>query len=88
MQFVRVRFGSDVHRNGSIVKQLVKKHGARQVNAMVQGAALLGWQDLRSLNSVEGIGRQWAQAAYWQHQNHGDWHPPEALRAIFKRLGT
>ena len=55
-------------RNGSIVKQLWKRYGPSEVEVMVKGAALLGWKDLRGLWSKEGIGRRWAQTAYWNRE--------------------
>jgi len=52
-------------RNASIIRQLWKRYGPSEVEVMVKGAALLGWKDLRGLYSKEGIGRRWAQTAYW-----------------------
>src|SRR5690242_18700154 len=49
MAFVRASFPSDVARNGSVVKQLWKKWSPQDVEAMVKGAALLGWRDLRAI---------------------------------------
>ena len=68
MAFVRVTFASDPRRNGSILKQLWKRYGPQEVEVMVKGAALLGWKDLRGLWSKEGIGRRWAQTAYWNRE--------------------
>jgi hypothetical protein len=68
MAFVRERFASDPRRNGSILKQLWKRYGPQEVEVMVKGAALLGWKDLRGLWSKEGIGRRWAQTAYWNRE--------------------
>lgn len=70
MQFVRETWGPEnAQRNGSILKALVKRWPERDVEAMIRGAALLGWQDLRAVNSAEGLGRRMAQAAYWQQAN-------------------
>ena len=67
--FVRERWGRPaLPRNGSIVKQLWKRYGPSEVEVMVKGAALLGWKDLRGLWSKEGIGRRWAQTAYWNRE--------------------
>lgn len=81
MAFVRVSFPSDVARNGSIVKALIRKYGADEVEVMVQGAAQLGWTDLRALNAAEGVGRRWATAAYWQRVNTAE-RPRERLEAL------
>lgn len=81
MAFVRVSFPSDPARNGSIVKALLRKWGERDVEAMVKGAALLGWRDLRAINSADGVGRRWSQAAFWSHENTAA-RPRERLEGI------
>lgn len=88
MAFIRTHFPSDVAKNGSIVKQLIRKWGIDEVEVMVKGAALLKWQDLRAINSADGVGRRWAQAAYWQSQNARGHAPkmPERVREILKAL--
>lgn len=85
MAFVRVSFPSDPARNGSVVKQLLKKWGPRDVEAMVKGAALLGWKDLRAINAADGVGRRWSQAAYWSHENTAA-RPRERLEGIAQVL--
>lgn len=81
MAFVRTSFPSDAARNGSICKALIRKYGADEVEVMVQGAAQLGWKDLRALNAAEGVGRRWATAAYWQRVNTAE-RPRERLEGI------
>ena len=53
---------------------------------MVKGAAALGWQDLRTINSKDGLGRRMAIARYWQSEHH---QKPqlESLAAVLKRKG-
>lgn len=80
MLYVRTHFPSDPARNGSVLKQLLQKWSERDVEAMVKGAALLGWTDLRAINSADGVGRRWAQAAYWQHANQE--RPRERLESL------
>lgn len=88
MAFVRERFPSDPRRNGSILKQLWKRYGPNEVEVMVRGAAQLGWKDLRGLWSKEGIGRRWAQAAYWQRENKAPAkHSLESVAATLKARG-
>jgi len=79
MAFVRERFASDPKRNGSILRQLWKRYGPSEVEVMVKGAALLGWKDLRGLYSKEGIGRRWAQTAYWNREKRA---PAKTLNAL------
>lgn len=83
MAFVRERFASDPRRNGSILKQLWKRFGPDEVEIMVKGAALLGWKDLRGLYAKEGIGRRWAQTAYWHQQKRA---PAETLESVAQTL--
>jgi len=87
MQFVREQWGREaLMLNGSIVKALWKKWPEREVEAMVKGAAALGWQDLRTINSKDGLGRRMAIARYWQSEHH---QKPqlESLAAVLKRKG-
>lgn len=74
-------------REAAILKRLVKKFGAQEVEHMLRGAKYLGWNTLRSLGSAEGLGRRWAVEAYWQREKRRDWKPPEALREIFAKWG-
>lgn len=74
-------------RNGSIVKALFKRWPERDVEAMVRGAALLGWQDLRAIYAAEGVGRRWAMAAYWSRENKRDVVVPDSVKAIFRSMG-
>ena len=55
-------------KQANILRRLVKMYGLHDVEVMVRGAALLGWKDLRGLYSKEGIGRRWAQTAYWNRE--------------------
>lgn len=87
MAFVREKFASDPKRNGSILKQLWKRYGPSEVEVMVKGAALLGWKDLRGLWSKEGIGRRWAQTAYWNQQKKRA-PVPQALKDIFRSMAN
>lgn len=89
--YVRERWGrANLPRNGSIVKQLWKRYGPNEVEVMVKGAALLGWQDLRGLWSKEGIGRRWATQKYWESQNRNRklaGRELEAVAAVLKAKG-
>ena len=88
MQFVRETWGREnLPRNGSIVKALWKRWPERDVEAMVRGAAALGWQDLRTVNSADGLGRRMAMARYWQEQQKHPTKLPERVRAILRSLG-
>lgn len=89
MQFVRERWGREaLTMNGSIVKALWKKWGERDTEAMVKGAAALGWQDLRAVNSRDGLGRRMAMAKFWETENRQPAQQSlESLGASFKRLG-
>ena len=68
----------------SIVKQLVKRWGMRETEAMIRGAHLLGWTDLRAVNATDGVGRRWALTAYWQEQNRHGGKIPERVRKILR----
>ena len=86
--FVRETWGREaLKRNGSCVKALWKKWGARNTEAMVKGAALLGWPDLRTINSADGLGRRMALAKFWAQENTRPPKMPERLLSIFQRLG-
>jgi len=87
MAFVRERFPSDPKRNGSILRQLWKRYGPSEVEVMVKGAAQLGWKDLRGLYSKEGIGRRWAQSAYWNQEKRAPAKTLNSLGDIFKAKG-
>lgn len=77
-------------RDASIVKNLWRRFDGREIEAMIRGAHLLGWRTLRGLNSNDGLGRRWAQAAWWQHVNQ---RPrtrlmvPQPLKEIFREMG-
>jgi len=72
MALAREQFGDiPVRRRCSIVKQLTRKLGAEETGRLMEGARLLGWTDLRWLNSQDGKGRRMALAAYWHHENTG-----------------
>ena len=82
MAYVRVQFPGNDKRNGSILKYLLMKWGAREVEQMLRGAARLGFEDLRPLYSRSGDGRRTALAAYFGEQKRAK--APESLRSIFK----
>lgn len=88
MAFVRTTWGAEhAPRNGSIVKQLWRKWGERDVEAMVRGAALLGWADLRAINAKEGLGRRMAIARYWQEENAPRKAKlPDAVKSILRAM--
>lgn len=87
MQFVREHWGREqMARNGSILKALFRRWPEREVEAMVKGAALLKWEDLRAIYASEGVGRRWAMAAYWQSQKQVP-DRLESLGAVFKAKG-
>jgi len=88
--FVREHFHGElsVERNLSIAARLVKRWGIVETSHVVEGAALLGWKDLRGLNGPDGIGFRWAKEAYWRDRNkRQNWKPPEPLKQIFKEMG-
>lgn len=87
---VRETWGREaLPQNGSIVKALVRKYGLDDVEVMVRGAKQLGWTGLLGLNAAEGIGRRWAQAAWWaqENQNPHARQQVESLGALFKARG-
>ena len=68
--YVKSHFdGLSLERNLSICKQLTRKWGLEQTSQVVEGAALLGWKDLRGLNGGDAIGFRWAREAYWRERN-------------------
>lgn len=69
-QAVRLCGGQESFRKESnILKRLVKQFGMGEVERMLLGAQLLGWDSLKSLGSAEGLGRRWALTAFWQSEN-------------------
>jgi hypothetical protein len=86
--FVREHFdGLPLPRNLSIAKQLGKKWGLEETSRLIEGAALLGWKDLRGLQADGGIGLRWARERYWREQNRRTkWKPPTSMKQIFKEL--
>ncbi len=89
MQFVRERWGREALKlNGSIVKALWKKWGERETEAMVKGAAALGWQDLRAVNSRDGLGRRMAMARYWKDQQQHSAKLPERVKVILWKMAA
>jgi hypothetical protein len=74
-------------KEAAILKRLVKRHGAEDVETMLKGAQVLGWRTLTSLGSKDGLGRRWATEAYWRAQNERKkWTPPERLKAILREV--
>lgn len=73
----------------NILKRLVLRYGGPDVEVMLKGAQQLGWKDLRSLGSKEGLGRRWAQEAYWQahNQNKHAGKQLEGVAAVLKARG-
>lgn len=69
MAFVRTTWGAEnAPRNGSIVRALLRKYSELEVEAMVRGAALLGFGDLRIINGEAGEGRRNCMSAYYRQQ--------------------
>lgn len=56
-------------KEARILQRLVKQFGPDDVERMLLGAQLLGWDSLKSLGSAEGLGRRWALSAFWQSEN-------------------
>lgn len=69
-----------------ILARLVKQYGAPEVEKMLHGATLLGWNSLRSLGSAEGLGRRMAIKKYWDAEKRAP-SRLESLGQTFKRLG-
>lgn len=67
-----------------LIKRLLARWPLTEVEAMVKGAARLGWKSLRGVSSQDGLGRRWAQAAYWQSQNAAEL--PQSVRDIFRQF--
>lgn len=67
-----------------ILKRLLARWPLGEVEAMVKGAARLGWESLRGINSAEGLGRRWARAAYWQTQNEAPL--AKSVQEIFRQF--
>lgn len=66
---------------------LVSRFGPSQTEAMLQGALLLGWHTMKSLGSVEGTARAWAQERYWHEANQRPVKLPAPMRsALLKYL--
>jgi len=62
-----------------ILKRLVQAYGPDEVERMIAGAQRLGWRDLKSLGSKEGLGRRWALEAFWQSEKRA---PAKTLNAL------
>lgn len=66
---VLLRSPEVLKRELHIMARLYHKFGANEVERMLLGAQLLGWDSLKSLGSAEGLGRRWALTAFWQSEN-------------------
>jgi hypothetical protein len=87
MGFARQHFPhAPIGETSSIVAQLLRKWPLREVEAMVKGAALLGWTHLRSVNSKAGLGRRWAMIRYWDEQKKPK-HVLESLGQVLQAKG-
>ena len=75
-----------VNRDASVVKRLFGQYGPRETEAMIRGAHLLGWQDLRGLASAAGVGRRWASSAWWQHENSRRTQTSLDVRSILRDM--
>lgn len=89
MAFVRETWGQEnAPRNGSILKQLARKFPEADVEAMVRGAKILGFSDLRIINGEAGEGRRNCMAAYYRQQA-SDRKPfrkmPDTVKAILRK---
>lgn len=79
MQYVRENFKSDVNRNGSMLRNLYRRFREDEVEAMVKGAKLLGWRDLRAIHAKDGLGRRWAMQRFWDGEKRAH---PTTLKAL------
>lgn len=88
MAFVRETWGSEnAPRNGSIVRQLWRKYSEAEVEAMVRGAALLGFTDLRIINGAAGEGRRNCMSAYYRSRQRAPVGKlPQQVAAILKGM--
>lgn len=66
-----------------ILARLVKQFGAQDVERMIRGAMALGWRDLKSIGSKDGLGRRWSLERYWQDQKKT---PVETLESVAQTL--
>lgn len=67
--FVRETWGREnLPRNGSIVKALLRRFPEPEVEAMVRGAKILQFSDLRIINGEAGEGRRNCMSAYYRSQ--------------------
>lgn len=89
MAFARTQFPeADPVQSGSILKALLRRWRPDDVEAMIRGAAQLGWRNLLGLNSREGLGRRWAQVAFWDRQKRPPaGQTPEPLKRILRSMG-
>lgn len=85
--FTRASFDSDERRNCSVALALCRKWGLEEAEVLIRGAQFLGWKDIISLNAKEGIGRRWAHAAYWAHQNASPGPSLEAVGQMLRKAG-
>lgn len=72
-------------RESAILKRLVRQYGGEDVERMIRGAKLLGWNSLKSLGSAEGLGRRMAIQQFWKAGKREA--PAESVRDIFRRMG-
>lgn len=70
-----------------ILKRLVQVYGPVDVERMIAGARELGWRDLKSLGSKDGLGRRWALEAFWQSEKRAPAKTLNSLGDIFKAKG-
>lgn len=70
-----------------ILRRLVQVYGPVDVERMIAGARELGWHDLKSLGSKDGLGRRWALERYWQTQKGAPKKTLDALGDILQARG-
>lgn len=89
LMFVRETWGREsMPRNGSIVKALWRRFPEIEVEAMVRGAKILGFSDLRIINGEAGEGRRNCISAYYRNlQAKPARQQLESLAATLKARG-
>lgn len=86
LAFVREAWGREaMPRNGSIVKQLSRKFPEVEVEAMVRGAKILGFSDLRIINGQAGEGRRNCMTAYYRSRSARSAKLPQSLGEILRQ---
>lgn len=74
-------------KEANILRRLVQRFGATEVERMILGAQQLQWDSLRSLGSKDGLGRRWALEAHWQRMKRVPMDTLESVAQTLKARG-